>query len=255
MKYKQLLLAAPLGFLMSCNSGEKTSSETMASADSTTTAATANPKDTSDGWTSLFDGNTTAGWHSYGKDKSGESWKISDGVLYLDTSKKVGYQTQGGDLVSDKEYGDFDLKLEWKIAPKGNSGIIFYAHEDTSKYKETWNTGPEMQIVDNEGHPDGKLIRHQAGDLYDLISSSQKSAKPVGEWNQVEIMSKGGKLDLFLNGTNVVSTTLWDDNWKKLVAGSKFKSMPDFGTYKKGHIVLQDHGNMVSFRNIKIKEL
>jgi len=254
MKNKNVLLSISLGILMSCNNSDKTSTDTATAADTATTTS----KDSagSDGWVTLFDGTTTTGWHSYGKDKGGELWKISDGVLYLDTSKKAGYQTQGGgDLVSDKEYGNFDLKLEWKIAPKGNSGIIFYAHEDTSKYKETWNTGLEMQIVDNDGHPDGKLIKHQAGDLYDLISSSKKSAKPVGEWNEVEITSKDGKLDLFLNGTNVVSTTLWDDNWKKLVAGSKFKTMADFGTYKKGHIVLQDHGNMVSFRNIKIKEL
>ena len=235
------------GVLMSCNNADKTSTEGTASADTTT-----NKKDsTNDGWVTLFDGKTTAGWHSYGKDKAGERWKIADGALYLDTAKKAGYQTSGGDLVSDAEYGNFDLKLEWKIAPKGNSGIIFYSHEDTTKYKETWVTGPEMQIVDNDGHPDGKLMKHKAGDLYDLISSSKESAKPVGEWNEVEIMSKDGKLDLFLNGTNVVSTTLWDDNWKKLIAGSKFKAMPDFGTFKKGRIVLQDHGNMVSFQEYK----
>jgi Domain of Unknown Function (DUF1080) len=251
MKNKHALLVISLGLLMSCNNAEKTSTEGTANVDTTM-----NKKDSTGGWVSLFDGKTTAGWHSYGKDKAGEGWKIDGDALYLDTSKKAGYQTNGGgDLVSDAEYGNFDLKLEWKIAPKGNSGIIFYSHEDTSKYKETWVTGPEMQIVDNEGHPDGKLIKHKAGDLYDLISSSKESAKPVGEWNEVEIMSKDGKLDLSLNGTNVVSTTLWDDNWKKLIAGSKFKSMPDFGTFKKGRIVLQDHGNMVSFRNIKIKEL
>ncbi|MEP7144747.1 MAG: DUF1080 domain-containing protein [Ferruginibacter sp.] len=252
MKNKLSLMVVSLSVLMSCNNADKTSTEsTAANADTAT-----NKKDSSDGWVSLFDGKSTAGWHSYGKDKAGEGWKIADGVLYLDTLKKAGYQTNGGgDLVSEKDYGNFDLKLEWKIAPKGNSGIIFYSHEDTSKYKETWVTGPEMQIVDNEGHPDGKLMKHKAGDLYDLISSSKPSAKPVGEWNEAEIMSKDGKLDLSLNGTTVVSTTMWDDNWKKLIAGSKFKSMPDFGTFKKGRIVLQDHGNMVSFRNIKIKEL
>src|SRR4051812_39446411 len=156
--------AVILSVLMSCNNSEKTSTSDT-STPGTSTADTAMNKTDSlnGGWISLFDGNTTTGWHSYGKDKPGESWKVADGVLYLDTTKKAGYQTSGGgDLVSDREYENFDLKLEWKIAPKGNSGIIFYSHEDTSKYKETWVTGPEMQIVDNVGHPDGKLIKHKA---------------------------------------------------------------------------------------------
>ncbi|MEO5889028.1 MAG: DUF1080 domain-containing protein [Ferruginibacter sp.] len=247
MKNKLSFMAISLCMLMSCNSPEKTGTEAATSTDTLT-----NKKDTvsSDGWVSLFDGKTITGWHTYGQTSVNARWQVADGTIYLDTSKK-----EGGDLVSDAEYGNFDLKLEWKISPKGNSGIIFYTQEDTAKYKSTYNTGPEMQVVDNEGHPDGKLIKHQAGDLYDLISSSKKSAKPVGEWNEAEVRSKDGKLDLFLNGTNVVSTTLWDDSWKKLIAGSKFKKMEGFGAFKKGKIVLQDHGDMVSYRNIKIKEL
>ena len=112
-----------------------------------------------------------------------------------------------------------------------------------------------MQVLDNERHPDAKIPKHRAGDLYDLISSSQETVKPAGEWNHAEVKVQNGKLDLYLNGTNVVSTTMWDDNWKKMVAGSKFKSMPDFGTFKKGHIALQDHGNAVWYKNIKIKQL
>jgi Domain of Unknown Function (DUF1080) len=211
---------------------------------------------TDSGWVSLFDGKTLAGWHNYGKTTIGEAWKVSDGAIYLDTTKKAGWQTaQGGDIVSADEYENFDLKLEWKIAPGGNSGIIFYVHEDTTKYKYVWYTGPEMQVLDNDLHPDGKIPKHRAGDLYDLISSSTEPVKKPGEWNEAEIIAKDGKLDFFLNGTKVVSTTLWDDAWKKLVAGSKFKEYPDFGTYKKGHIALQDHGNAVWYRNIKIKRL
>ena len=208
------------------------------------------------GWVTLFDGKTTAGWHSYGKTTIGQAWKVADGALYLDTSGKAGWQTsQGGDILTADEFENFDLQLEWKISPNGNSGIMFYVHEDSSKYKYVWNTGPEMQVLDNAGHPDAKIPKHRAGDLYDLISCSKETVKPVGEWNLAEIKSVNGKLDIYLNGTNVVSTTLWDDNWKKLVAGSKFKDMPDFGTYKKGHISLQDHGNTVWYRNIKIKRL
>ena len=112
-----------------------------------------------------------------------------------------------------------------------------------------------MEVLDNSGHPDSKIIKHRAGDLYDLISCSKETVKPAGEWNLAEVKCLNGKLDLFLNGENVVSTTLWDDNWKKLVAGSKFVEMPDFGTYKKGKIGLQDHGNAVWYRNIMIKKL
>lgn len=208
------------------------------------------------GWTSLFDGKTTKGWHKYGGDPVGAAWKVANGNLYLDTSTKAGWQTaNGGDIVTDGEYENFDLKLEWKISKGGNSGIMFNVHEDSVKYKYPWNTGPEMQVLDNDLNEDGKIHKHHAGDLYDLIACKKETVKAVGEWNQVEIKILNGKLDLFLNGENVVSTTMWDDNWNKLVAGSKFSSMPGFGTFKKGRISLQDHGFMVSFRNIMIKQL
>ena len=203
-----------------------------------------------DGWQPLFDGKTTKGWHTYGKSTVGAAWKVDDGALYLDNTNK-----DGGDLVTDGEYGNFDLKLEWKISKNGNSGIIINIHEDPAKYNEVWKTGPEIQVLDNDGHPDGKIIKHRAGDLYDLIKSSSEPVKAVGEWNQVEIISNNSKLQIFVNGTNVVTTTMWDDNWRALIAKSKFKDMPDFGTFKSGKIALQDHGNAVWYRNILIKKL
>jgi hypothetical protein len=112
-----------------------------------------------------------------------------------------------------------------------------------------------MQVLDNNGNPDAKNHAHRAGDLYDLIPCSQETVKPVGRWNQVEIYCKGGQLKLFLNGTNVVSTTLWDDHWRDMVAHSKFKRWPDFGTFHTGRIALQYHDFPVWFRNIKIKKL
>ena len=202
-----------------------------------------------DGWQILFDGKTTKGWHSYGKTTVGDAWKVGDGALYTDPAK------EGGDLLTDEEYDNFDLKLEWKISKNGNSGILFNIKEDPARYNETYVTGPEIQVLDNEGHPDGKITKHRAGDLYDLIKSSSEPVKPVGSWNAVEIISNNGKLQVFMNGTNVVTTTMWDDNWKQLIAGSKFKDMPDFGSFKKGRIALQDHGDLVWYRNIKIKKL
>jgi hypothetical protein len=205
-----------------------------------------------DGWVLLFDGSTTDGWHNYGGGPVGYAWKISEGTLHFDGSLKK--DTLPQDIVTNDEYDNFDLKLEWKIDTSGNSGIMFYVHEDTA-YKRPYWTGPEMQVLDNNGHPDAKIIKHRAGDLYDLISSSKETVKPALEWNQVEIKCVDGKLDFYLNGENNVSTQMWDDNWKKMIAGSKFKQWPGFGTFKKGRICLQDHGNNVWFRNIKIKKL
>lgn len=204
-------------------------------------------------FTPLFDGKTTNGWHSYGKTTVGSAWKIDKGVLHFDPS--AAKNGQGGDLVTNKEYSNFHLKLDWKVAPKSNSGIIFFVHEDPIKYKNTYETGLEMQVLDNDGHPDGKIDKHRAGNLYDLIKNDIEPVKPVGEWNTAEIISNKGKLTLILNGITVVETTLWDANWKKLVAGSKFKDWSDFGTFKTGKIALQDHGELVWFRNIEIKEL
>jgi Domain of Unknown Function (DUF1080) len=209
-----------------------------------------------EGWQLLFDGQTTKGWHKYGNEPVGSAWKIKDGSLVLDTTEKADWQTKGGgDILTDSAFENYHFKVDWKIAPGGNSGIIFNIYEDKPKYEYAWYTGMEMQVLDNNGHSDAKIIKHRAGDLYDLISSARETVKPVGEWNHAEIKCLNGKLDLYLNGENVVSTTLWDDAWKKLVAGSKFKDMPAFGTIKKGRIGLQDHGNEVQFRNIMIKNL
>jgi hypothetical protein len=216
-------------------------------------ALSAGRRPASGDWKALFDGKTTQGWHTYGQPSAGSAWKAQDGVLFLDASSKSGR----GDLVTDKEYDNFDLKLQWKVAKGANSGIMFLVHEDTGKYKETYDTGPEMQILDNEGHPDGKYLKHRAGDLYDLIPCKVQTVKAVGEWNQVEIHLKNDKLKMYLNGVEVVETTLWDDDWKAMVAKSKFAQYPGFAIYHKGHISLQDHGGDegVFFKEIQIKEL
>ncbi len=203
------------------------------------------------GFKPIFDGKTTAGWHTYGKTSVSNGWKVENGELHFDPA--AAKDGQGGDLVTDNEYTNFHLKLEWKIAPNSNSGIIFYINED-KKYKNTYDTGLEMQVLDNDGHPDGKITKHRAGDLYDLIKSSSEPVKPVGEWNTAEIVSKNGKLTFLLNGVIVVETVLWDDNFNALVAGSKFAGWEGFAKSKTGRIGLQDHGDNVWYRNIMIKE-
>jgi hypothetical protein len=241
---KQIFLTASVILLIAgCNSTKRTVNESS-------------QQSIKDGWQSLFDGKTFNGWHKYGDGAVGAAWKIAGGAMYLDTSSKKDWQTSnGGDIVTDQEFENFDLKLEWKASKAANSGIMFYVHED-KKYNYPWETGPEMQVLDNIDAGDNKKENHLAGNLYDLMGTAAKSKpKPVGEWNQVEIVANNGRLDLFLNGINTASTTLWDENWDKLVAGSKFKTMPGFGTYKMGRIALQDHGYMIWFRNIMIKRL
>ncbi|WP_153795815.1 3-keto-disaccharide hydrolase [Foetidibacter luteolus] len=246
---KLLLLSAGISLsLLACQSGEQKAADT----DSTTTAATT-PQDT--GWISLFDGQSLAGWHTYGKTGTGAAWKVDSGTLFLNATDKKAYETGGGDIITDGVYGNFHLKYDWKISKDGNSGVIFYVQEDTAKFKNTYNSGLEMQVLDNDGHPDGKIPNHRAGNLYDLVAANPETAKGPGEWNQAEIISNNGSLELYLNGTKVVTTTLWDDNWTKMIAGSKFKTMPGWGTFKEGHIALQDHGNDVWYKNIVIKKL
>ena len=215
-------------------------------------------KNSEDGFVQLFDGKTTNGWHSYGKTTAGTAWKVVDGALYFDAASKKNNAT-GGDLVTNEEFENYHLKIEWKISPKGNSGIIFNINEDASKFENTYNTGPEMQVLDNGtptrlGHSDARIFTHRAGDLYDLLASKE-AVKPQGEWNEAEIVLNNGKLDFYLNGQHTLSTTMWDDNWRQMKSISKFKDMAGFGTVKKGKIGLQDHGDEVWFRNIRIKKL
>ncbi|MFP5078912.1 DUF1080 domain-containing protein [Pedobacter sp. JCM 36344] len=215
-------------------------------------SSTKNQTVASKGFMKLFDGKTTNGWHTYGQSTVGNHWKVQDGALFLD-AKTQG--DGGGDLVTDKEYTNYHLKLDWKVAPGSNSGIIFFVHEDKAKYGATYSTGLEMQVLDNEGHDDGKIQKHRAGDLYDIIKSSSEPVKPVGEWNTAEIITKNGSLELRLNGVKIVTTTLWDASWATLLKQSKFADWNGFATYKTGKIALQDHGGDVWYRNVMIKEL
>ncbi|MEO5893785.1 MAG: DUF1080 domain-containing protein [Ferruginibacter sp.] len=207
------------------------------------------------GWQLLFDGDTLHGWHGYNRNDIGQGWQVTETTLHFDGSpKEEASKTVCNDIVTDAIFPDFHLKIDWKISVNGNSGIMFLVQED-QQYRTPWLTGPEMQVLDDEGHQDGQLEKHRAGDLYDLIAGSTKSVKPVGEWNSVDIILENSRLVFIQNDVEIVSTVLWDDDWNKLVAGSKFKDMPDFAKSGHGRIALQDHGGPVWFRNIKIRPL
>lgn len=206
--------------------------------------------DSAAGWITLFDGSSKAGWHIYNNQSDGSAWVIDNGTLHFDASRQNGR----GDLTTNDEFENFELELEWKIAPCGNSGIMFNVVEHAD-FKYPFLTGPEMQVLDNACHPDAKINKHRAGDLYDLIACSQETVKPAGEWNHVRIVSNNGNVEFWLNGENVVKFTLGTPEWDSLVANSKFKEWSAFGKARKGHIVLQDHGDKVWYRNIRIKNL
>lgn len=195
----------------------------------------------------LFDGKTTNGWHLYLKSGPG-AWKVVDGALQLDPKAE-----DQGDLVTDKEYENYELSLSWKIAEGGNSGIIFGVREDAA-YGATYLTGIEMQVLDDKGAEDNKKANHLAGSLYDLKAPSSP-AKPAGEWNKVKIRKDHGHITFWMNGKQTIDVTIGSPEWQELIAKSKFKNWKAFATFPKGHIALQDHGAVVSFKDIKIKEL
>ncbi len=211
-----------------------------------------------EGWIVLFDGSSTDNFRGYGKETFPESgWIIEDGALKVEGSGKGEAGGGGGDIITKEMYNNFELTLEWKVSEGGNSGIFYLAQEIEGE--PIYMSSPEMQILDNEKHPDallGKDGNRQAGSLYDLIPAVPQNAKPVGEWNEIKIMVYKGTVVHWQNGENVLEYHLWTDKWKEMCADSKFKDWPNFiNTAEEGYIGLQDHGDDVWFRNIKIKKL
>jgi len=211
-------------------------------------------------WESLFDGETLNGWHRFNRKGVPPIWTAKDGVLTFDPAlRPKGDYVH--DLVTDKSYKNFELSIEWNIAEGGNSGI-FYGVQEGESHNKPYSTGPEIQVLDNERHPDAKANPkfHQAGALYDLVQPTKDVCKPAGEWNHVllKIDHNKNKGSVTLNGTLIVNFPLSGPEWDALVSNSKFNddcNFKRFGKFKLGKIGLQDHGDKVSFRNIKIRKL
>jgi hypothetical protein len=202
------------------------------------------PEERAAGWQLLFDGKTTAGWRGYRMNSMPAGWQVVDGALTRVDS--------AGDIVTSNQYRNFELALEWQVAKGGNSGIFYRVSED-SEYP--WRSGPEMQVLDDAVHPDGRSPLTSAGALYGLYPAPRGVVRPAGEWNAVRIVVNGHHVEHWLNGVKVVEAELGSTDWNTSVKQSKFAKMPRYGRNDSGHISLQDHGDRVAYRNIKIRTL
>lgn len=218
-----------------------------------TDSAMESPKTIDEKWEVLFDGTNFDQWRGYLMDEMPAEWTIEEGAMAF-----VPGENGGKNIISKNQYTNFVLSLEWRIAEGGNSGIFWGVHEDP-KFPEAYQTGPEIQVLDDEKHPDALQGNgtHVAGSLFDMIAPSEKAVNPSGEWNLCEIsinhITNEGSVTL--NGVNIVNFPVHGEGWNALVANSKFKDWEGFGQYPTGHIALQDHGDRVWYRNIKIKSL
>ena len=198
------------------------------------------------GWRLLFDGESTAGWRGFKSASLPAGWQVKDSAL-----TRV---AEAGDIVTDEVFRDFELTLEWKVAAGGNSGIMYRVSE-APELKYVWESGPEMQVLDDARHPDGAKPETSAGACYGLYPAPRGIVRPAGEWNQVRIVVQGKRVEHWLNGTRIVEYELGSPDWEDRVRKSKFASMPRYGREPAGHIALQDHGDWVAYRNIKIRVL
>ncbi len=196
------------------------------------------------GWQLLFDGRTTDGWRGYMMETIPDGWRVLDGEL-----TRVG---RGRDIITTEQFENFDLTLEWKVERGGNSGILFRAVEGP---EQIYMGAPEMQILDDENHADGRSPLTSVGSNYALHPAPRGLARPVGEWNSARILVSGNHVEHWLNGFRTVEYELGSADWLERVASSKFSAWPEYGTASRGHIGLQEHGDRVAFRSIKIRRL
>jgi len=207
---------------------------------------TLSEKEKREGWQLLFNGKNLDGWRTFqGKEISG--WKVIDGVL---NNSGVG-SDHGGDIITKVKYQNFELSLEWKIAPQSNSGIFYHVNEKIGR--AIYESGPEYQLIDDKGWPDKLREDQHSGANYGMHAPKNAVVKDVNDWNQTRIIVDGTHVQHYLNGVKVVDYQLWDDDWKLLKENGKWQDYPYYGMARKGQIGLQDHGGLAQFRNMKIK--
>ncbi|WKN46118.1 3-keto-disaccharide hydrolase [Tunicatimonas pelagia] len=242
MNQRILLILSGLAFAVftACSSGESSSEEatTEAEPEVVETETMANE------WQDL---SSLEAWRNYKADTLSEKWKMEGEAITL-------VEKGGGTIVTKEEYDNFELEMEWKISEGGNSGLFFNVIE-TDEVGPAWHSGPEYQLLDNERHQDAQIRKHRAGDNYDVQQSTVETVKPAGEWNTTRLVVNGDQVEHYLNGEKVVEYELGSPAWQDSVAASKFGELPMYGKADQGHIALQDHGDKVWFRNIRIREI
>jgi hypothetical protein len=265
---KYLVFVLISAFLVSCDSNKNVESEDTSSiephADTTPILNTLTEQEKAEGWMLLFNGETLEGWRGLGREKLPEAhWIVEDGAIKKVADKDVplqedGQPLEGCDLMTLQTFENFELTLEWRISPGGNSGVKYNVSEElsTSYPPDNAALGFEYQILDDERHLDALLGKDRtSAALYDIIAPENKTLKPVGEFNSARIVFRGYHGEHWLNGVKVLEYDLNTPEMKKLIQGSKFRKIQDFAQKRKGHIVLQDHADAVWFRNIKIRIL
>lgn len=204
-------------------------------------------------WISLFDGTSFGSWRGYLSEEMYPNWTIEDSIMVFTPGKE-----HGKNIITKQKYTNFILSLEWKVSEGGNSGIFYGVFED-EKYHEAYETGVEIQIIDNERHPDALEggDSHKAGSLYDLVAYPDQYIHPAGEWNlcMIEVNHKTKLGKVTMNGKATITFPVYGPKWDEMIENSKFKDWEGFAKHQTGHIGLQDHGDKVWFRNIKIKEI
>ncbi len=203
-----------------------------------------------EGWKLLFDGSTTDGWRYY-KNQPSTSWEVSSGTLHSKGSAE-NYGSVNADLMTKDKYENFDLSIDWKISPKGNSGILYMV---TEEYDKSYLSGPEYQIIDDVNFPEKLQDWQKTGANYAMDAAPTAAPKPAGEWNNTRIVVDKGHVQHWLNGKKLLDFQMWTDEWKRKKMKGKWKDAPGYGMTEKGYIALQDHGSEAWFKNIKIKEL
>jgi hypothetical protein len=245
------LLLLIMALLLACSSSNNNSPLSLLSElDKNAPVNSLSEQESANGWKLLFNGKDFNGWHGYNMEGIPVFWIVEDQTLTMTT-------TGGGenqDIITDEKYKDYAFSVEYKLTQGSNSGIIFQVEEDP-KYKFPYETGPEIQIIDDEGWPGGLENWQISGANYAMYPPKANAGKPVGEWNHILLVVNGNHVTHLLNGEVVVEYEKYSDEWQELRKSGKWNEFPDYGNFDEGHISLQNHGTKVWFRNIKIKKL